>query len=80
MATKANWTIVFEDKKVIKNHAEGASQGVGYIISINLIKIIERTPDVTDFICGYMSIYLSGSRIFMTQDLLDVSKVCSLLQ
>ena len=33
MATNANWTIVFEDKKVIKNHAEGASEGVGYIIS-----------------------------------------------
>ena len=33
MATNANWTIVFEDKTVIKNHAEGASEGVGYIIS-----------------------------------------------
>ena len=33
MASKGNWTIVFDDKIVIKNHAEGASQGVGYIIS-----------------------------------------------
>ncbi len=33
MATNANWTIVFEDKCIIKNHAEGASKGVGYIIS-----------------------------------------------
>ena len=33
MASKGNWTIVFEDKIVIKNHAEGASEGVGYIIS-----------------------------------------------
>ena len=33
MATSANWTIVFEDKKVIKNHAEGASEGIGYVIN-----------------------------------------------
>ena len=33
MATKSNWTIVFEDKKVIKNHAEGASEGIGYVIN-----------------------------------------------
>jgi hypothetical protein len=33
MATNANWTIVFEDKCIIKNHDEGASQGIGYIIS-----------------------------------------------
>ena len=33
MATNANWTIVFEDKTVIKNYAEGASEGVAYIIS-----------------------------------------------
>jgi hypothetical protein len=33
MATKANWTVVFDDKKVIKNHAEGASEGIGYIIN-----------------------------------------------
>ena len=31
MATNANWTIVFEDKMVIKNHAEGASEGIGYV-------------------------------------------------
>jgi hypothetical protein len=33
MATSANWTIVFEDKKVIKNYAEGASKGIGYTIN-----------------------------------------------
>jgi hypothetical protein len=32
MATNANWTIVFEDKVVIKNYAEGANEGVGYKI------------------------------------------------
>ena len=33
MATNAQWTIVFEDKIIIKNHAEGASEGIGYNIS-----------------------------------------------
>jgi hypothetical protein len=33
MATNANWTVVFEDKKVIKNYAEGANEGVGYTIN-----------------------------------------------
>ena len=33
MAAQGNWTIVFEDKCIIKNHAEGASQGIGYVIS-----------------------------------------------
>jgi len=33
MTTNAQWTVVFEDKAVIKNHAEGASEGVGYVIS-----------------------------------------------
>ena len=33
MATNANWTVVFQDKTIIKNYAEGASVGVGYIIS-----------------------------------------------
>ena len=33
MATNANWTIIFEDKKIIKNHAEGAVEGVGYVIN-----------------------------------------------
>jgi|TARA_R100001460_G_scaffold26377_1_gene53332 hypothetical protein len=32
MATNANWTVVFDDRCIIKNYAEGASQGVGYII------------------------------------------------
>ena len=33
MATNASWTVVFEDKCIIKNYAEGASEGVGYVIS-----------------------------------------------
>jgi hypothetical protein len=33
MATNANWTVIFEDKKIIKNYAEGASEGIGYVIS-----------------------------------------------
>ena len=32
MATNANWTVVFDDKIVIKNYAEGASEGIGYKI------------------------------------------------
>jgi len=32
MASKGNWTIVFDDKVVIKNYAEGANEGVGYKI------------------------------------------------
>ena len=33
MSAKGNWTIVFEDKCIIKNFAEGANQGLGYAIS-----------------------------------------------
>jgi len=32
MASKGNWTIVFEDKLIIKNYAEGASECIGYKI------------------------------------------------
>ena len=32
MASKGNWTVVFEDKCIIKNFAEGASEGIGYKI------------------------------------------------
>ena len=32
MASKGNWTVIFEDKIIIKNHAEGASEGIGYKI------------------------------------------------
>jgi len=35
MATNASWTVVFDDKMIIKNHAEGAQEGVGYIIQDN---------------------------------------------
>ena len=33
MATNGNWTIVFDDKTVIKNFAEGATEGIGYAIN-----------------------------------------------
>jgi len=33
MATSANWTVVFEDKKIIKNH--GPESGTGYTIEDN---------------------------------------------
>ena len=33
MATNATWTVVFEDKLVIKNYDEGASKGIGYVIN-----------------------------------------------
>ncbi len=33
MASKGNWTIILEDKMIIKNYAEGASEGVGYKIN-----------------------------------------------
>ena len=29
MASKGKWTVVFEDKMIIKNYAEGASEGIG---------------------------------------------------
>ena len=32
MASKGNWTVVFEDKMIIKNYAEGATEGIGYKI------------------------------------------------
>ena len=35
MATHAKWTIVFDDKKIIKNYDEGAGEGVGYDIDDN---------------------------------------------
>ena len=35
MATKAKWTVVFDDKMVIKNYDEGANEGVGYSIEDN---------------------------------------------
>ena len=34
MATNAQWTVVLEDKMVIKNYAEGANEGVGYLLLI----------------------------------------------
>ena len=35
MATNAQWTVVFEDKMIIKNYAEGAGEGVSYKIQDN---------------------------------------------
>ena len=31
MATNANWTVIFEDKKIVKNN--GAEAGTGYVIN-----------------------------------------------
>ena len=33
MATNANWTIVMDDKKITKNYAEGAAEGIAFIIN-----------------------------------------------
>ena len=35
MATNATWTVIFEDKMVVKNYAEGSNEGLGYIIEDN---------------------------------------------
>jgi len=35
MATNATWTVIFEDKTIIKNYDEGASEGIGYVIDDN---------------------------------------------
>src|SRR5210317_908508 len=32
MASKGNWAAVFDDKKITKNYAEGASEGIAFII------------------------------------------------
>ena len=32
MAAQGNWTIIFDDRCIIKNFAEGANGGIGYII------------------------------------------------
>jgi len=33
MASKGNWTVIFEDRIIIKNYAEGAAEGLGYKIN-----------------------------------------------
>lgn len=33
MASRGKWTVIFEDKKIIKNYDEGADIGIGYKIS-----------------------------------------------
>jgi hypothetical protein len=40
MASKGNWTVVFEDKTIIKNHAEGASEGYPILLMITLSGMI----------------------------------------
>ena len=35
MATKGRWTVVFDDKIIIKNYAEGDVEGIGYIVDDN---------------------------------------------
>ena len=32
MASRGNWAVVFDDKKITKNYAEGASEGIAFII------------------------------------------------
>lgn len=32
MTTNANWTVVFNDKVIVKNYDEGLNEGVGYKI------------------------------------------------
>ena len=32
MASKGNWAVVFEDKKITKNYNEGATEGIAFII------------------------------------------------
>jgi len=32
MSAKGNWTIIFEDKIIIKNYDEGSNKGIGYNI------------------------------------------------
>ena len=58
MATSAKWTIIFEDKKIIKNYDEGASEGIAYDISddsfwsqskfSNIWAVQYGTPNPTD--------------------------------
>ncbi len=33
MASKGNWAVVFDDKKITKNYDEGASEGIAFIIN-----------------------------------------------
>ena len=40
MAAKGNWTIVFDDKLVIKNYAEGASEGIVILLMMMLFGMI----------------------------------------
>lgn len=33
MASRGNWAVVFDDKKITKNYAEGAAEGIAFIIN-----------------------------------------------
>ena len=33
MASRGNWAVVIDDKKITKNYAEGASEGIAFIIN-----------------------------------------------
>jgi len=33
MATNGKWVIVFDDKMIVKNYDEGASDGLGYVVN-----------------------------------------------
>ncbi len=32
MATRAKWSIIFDDKMILKNYDEGAAEGIGYVV------------------------------------------------
>ena len=53
---------------------------LGINTHINLIKIIEWASDFAYFIGCDMCVDLGCFRVFMPQDLLDISEVCTLFQ
>tara|TARA_R110000772_G_scaffold140008_1_gene249123 strand:- start:1119 stop:1526 length:408 start_codon:yes stop_codon:yes gene_type:complete len=52
MATNANWSVVFEDKCIIKNYAEGASEGIGYIINDDSFWSDSKFSNIWAIQCG----------------------------
>jgi len=32
MATRAKWSVIFDDKMILKNYDEGAAEGIGYVV------------------------------------------------
>ena len=52
MASKGNWTVIFEDKIIIKNHAEGASEGIGYKIDNDAFWNDSKFSNIWAIQCG----------------------------